>query len=53
MEEKVGSLEVGKKGDVTIFDVPNYLTLSYQYGMNHVDTVVKEGKTLVRGGSLA
>ncbi|MBB6448604.1 imidazolonepropionase [Geomicrobium halophilum] len=50
--DKVGSLEPGKKGDVTIFDVPNHLTLSYQYGMNHVDTVIKEGQVLVTGGQL-
>ena len=47
-----GSLEVGKKADITIFDVPNYLTLSYQYGMNHVDTVIKGGVPLVVGGHL-
>src|SRR5699024_10690448 len=49
---EVGSLEKGKKGDVTIWNVPNYLTLSYQYGMNHVDSVVKEGKLLVSGTNL-
>ncbi|WP_068675463.1 imidazolonepropionase [Oceanobacillus sp. Castelsardo] len=49
---EVGSLEAGKKADITIFDVPNYLTLSYQYGMNHVDTVIKNGKPLVVGGRL-
>ncbi|WP_212927015.1 imidazolonepropionase [Oceanobacillus sp. J11TS1] len=50
--DKIGSLEAGKKADITIFDVPNYLTLSYQYGMNHVDTVIKSGKQLVAGGQL-
>ncbi|KGX85999.1 imidazolonepropionase [Pontibacillus litoralis] len=50
--DKVGSLEPGKQGDITIFDVPNYLTLSYQYGMNHVDTVVKAGQQVVIGGQL-
>ncbi|SEA37527.1 imidazolonepropionase [Thalassobacillus cyri] len=49
---EIGSLEPGKKGDVTIFNVPNYLVLSYQYGMNHVDTVIKAGKALVLGGQL-
>ncbi|WP_158737415.1 imidazolonepropionase [Alteribacillus sp. YIM 98480] len=49
---EIGSLEPGKKADVTIFDVPNYLTLSYKYGMNHVDTVVKAGIPLVKGGQL-
>ncbi|WP_101842658.1 imidazolonepropionase [Halobacillus sp. Marseille-P3879] len=49
---EAGSLEEGKKGDVTIFDVPNYMVLSYQYGMNHVDTVIKAGKPVVVGGQL-
>jgi len=43
----IGSLEKGKQADITIFDVPNYLTLSYQYGMNHVDTVIKKGIPVV------
>ncbi|MFB5662961.1 imidazolonepropionase [Alteribacillus sp. HJP-4] len=50
--KKAGSLEEGKSGDVTIFDVPNYMVLSYQYGMNHVDTVIKAGKPVVVGGQL-
>ncbi|WP_040978668.1 imidazolonepropionase [Oceanobacillus jeddahense] len=50
--DEAGSLEPGKKADITIFDVPNYLTLSYQYGMNHVDTVIKSGKQLVVEGRL-
>ncbi|MFD1065988.1 imidazolonepropionase [Oceanobacillus locisalsi] len=50
--DEAGSLEAGKKADITIFDVPNYLTLSYQYGMNHVDTVIKSGKQLVVEGQL-
>ena len=50
--DAAGSLEAGKKADITIFDVPNYLSLSYQYGMNHVDTVIKGGVTLVMGGHL-
>ncbi|WP_400246002.1 imidazolonepropionase [Niallia sp. JL1B1071] len=46
--DTIGSLEKGKQADITIFDVPNYLTLSYQYGMNHVDTVIKKGVPVVR-----
>ncbi|SDH28049.1 imidazolonepropionase [Alteribacillus persepolensis] len=49
---KVGSIEPGKKADITIFNVPHYLMLSYQYGMNHVDTVVKNGNVCVEGGHL-
>ncbi len=50
--ESIGSLEVGKQADITIFNVPNYLVLSYQYGMNHVDTVIKAGKPVVEYGQL-
>jgi imidazolonepropionase len=49
---EIGSLEVGKKGDVTIFSVENYMKLQYSYGVNHTDTVVKNGKVVVRGGQL-
>jgi imidazolonepropionase len=48
----IGSLEVGKKGDVTIFNVGNYMKLQYSYGVNHTDTVVKNGQVVVRGGQL-
>ena len=44
---RIGSIEVGKQADFTIFDVKNHLMLSYQYGMNHVHTVVKKGKVVV------
>ncbi len=50
--KEIGSLEVGKKGDVTIFNVPNYMKLQYLYGVNHTDTVVKKGQIVVRGGQL-
>lgn len=50
--DSIGSLEKGKNGDITIFDVPNYLTLSYQYGMNHVDTVIKKGVPVVKDTQL-
>jgi imidazolonepropionase len=49
---EIGSLEVGKKGDVTIFNVNNYMKLQYSYGVNHVDTVVKNGVVVVKGGQL-
>ncbi|MFD2762359.1 imidazolonepropionase [Lentibacillus juripiscarius] len=45
--DTIGSLEVGKQADIAIFDVPNYLMLSYNYGMNHVDGVVKGGELVV------
>ncbi|WP_409175022.1 imidazolonepropionase [Brevibacillus fortis] len=50
---EVGSLEVGKKADVTIYDVPDFMTLQYRYGINHVNTVIKNGTIVVAGGRLA
>ncbi|MHC0035637.1 imidazolonepropionase [Pseudoneobacillus sp. C159] len=47
---QVGSLETGKKADVIIANVSNYMKLQYHFGMNHTDTVIKNGKIVVRGG---
>ncbi|MBY9078019.1 imidazolonepropionase [Paenibacillus sp. HN-1] len=48
----VGSLEAGKKGDVVLFQADNFKQLQYYYGMNLVDTVIKNGEVVVRGGIL-
>jgi len=40
----VGSLEVGKKADIIILDVPNHKFLGYRFGVNLVDKVVKNGR---------
>ncbi|KAA8755762.1 imidazolonepropionase [Priestia megaterium] len=50
--DEVGSIEVGKKGDLVLFDAPNYQTLQYNYAVNLVDTVIKKGKVIVEGGAL-
>lgn len=42
--QEVGSLEVGKKGDLLILDAPSYEHLSYHIGVNIVDKVIKAGK---------
>lgn len=46
-ESEIGSLEVGKKADIAIFEVPNYYFLSYQFGTNLVSKVIKNGKIVV------
>ena len=46
-ENEIGSLEVGKKADIAIFEVPNYYFLSYQFGINLVSKVIKNGKIVV------
>jgi imidazolonepropionase len=49
---QIGSIEVGKKADLVLFDAPNYQTLQYNYAVNLVDTVLKDGKVVVEGGVL-
>jgi len=49
---EIGSIEPGKKADITLFDVPNYMVLQYRYGVNHVHTVIKAGVKVVEGGRL-
>jgi imidazolonepropionase len=44
---EVGSLEVGKKADVVVLDVPNHKFLGYRFGVNLVDKVIKNGRVVV------
>jgi imidazolonepropionase len=48
--DQIGSIEVGKKADLVLFDAPNYQTLQYNFAVNLVDTVIKNGEIVVRGG---
>jgi imidazolonepropionase len=48
--QTIGSLEIGKKADVLIANVPNYMLMQYHFGINHTDTVIKNGKVVVLGG---
>jgi len=41
--DKVGSIEVGKKADILIMDIPSYQFLPYHFGSNNVETVIKNG----------
>lgn len=46
-EKEIGSIEVGKKADFVLFDVPNIDYLIYHFGINHVKDVYKNGKLVV------
>lgn len=46
-EKEIGSVEVGKKADLVIFDAPNVDYLMYHFGINHTNKVYKEGKLVV------
>jgi imidazolonepropionase len=49
--KEIGSLEPGKKADLVMWDAPNYIYLQYNFGVNLVDTVIKHGEVVVKGGS--
>ena len=41
--DKIGSIDVGKRGDLLVLDFPSYRFLPYHIGMNIVNTVIKNG----------
>ncbi len=46
--DRIGSLEVGKQADILILDTPDYRYLAYDFGGNHVQTVMKAGTVIVQ-----
>ncbi|MGQ9582322.1 MAG: imidazolonepropionase [Thermoplasmatota archaeon] len=50
--EELGSLEPGKRADAVVLDAPNHIHIAYRFGANLVDTVLKDGRVVVRGGRL-
>jgi imidazolonepropionase len=46
--EQVGSLELGKKMDLILFDAPNYPSLVYHLGINPIKHVIKNGNVVVQ-----
>jgi imidazolonepropionase len=47
---EIGSLEVGKKADIVIFDAPNHKYFHYHYGINLAEKVFKNGKLVAENG---
>jgi len=47
-ESEIGSIEVGKKADLAIFNSKNLNYLIYHFGANAIDTVIKNGKIVVQ-----
>ncbi len=41
--DQIGSLDVGKKGDLIILEFPSHVYLPYHTGVNCVETVIKSG----------
>lgn len=46
-EKSIGSIEIGKKADITMFNSKNLNYLVYHFGVNSVDKVIKNGKIVV------
>ncbi len=47
-EKEIGSIEVGKKADIVIFNSKSLNYLIYHFGSNAVETVIKNGKIVVQ-----
>jgi imidazolonepropionase len=45
-EHLIGSIEIEKHADVIILDCPSYQHIPYHFGINHVETVIKNGKLI-------
>lgn len=48
----IGSLEVGKQGDLVLWDADDYRMIPYHMGINLVKTVVKRGQVVHRAAGL-
>ncbi len=51
-QNSVGSLELGKKMDLLLCDIPNYAYLGYHIGTNPITHVIKNGKIVVKDGQI-
>ncbi|HSB78208.1 MAG TPA: imidazolonepropionase [Candidatus Methylomirabilis sp.] len=49
-EDCAGSLEIGKQADVLILDAPGHEHLCYHFGVNLVESVIKNGKVVAERG---
>lgn len=49
-ESEVGSLEVGKRADIVVFDAPNHMFFAYHYGVNLAEKVFKNGRLVAEKG---
>lgn len=53
--DRIGSLEVGKQGDVVILEYPSHRFMPYHLGVNIVEKVVKKGRLVfdkIQGGRI-
>ena len=46
----MGNLEAGKQADILLLDAPSHEHLCYHFGVNLVETVIKNGKIVAEHG---
>ncbi len=51
-QDEIGSIEVGKRADISVLDLDDYRKLPYQFGVNHIRHVIKNGNIEVFNGKL-
>lgn len=49
---EIGSIEVGKRADLSVFNAKDYRFLGYRLGANMIDEVLKNGRLVVEAGRL-
>jgi len=45
-EDRIGSIEKEKHADIIIVNTPTHQHIPYHFGVNHVETVIKNGKNI-------
>ncbi len=46
LEHETGSITIGKKADLLIWDIPSYNFIPYHFGSSYLETVIKAGKII-------
>ncbi|WP_232688276.1 imidazolonepropionase [Halobacterium zhouii] len=52
-DDGTGTLVEGSSADLAIVDGPSHVHVPYNFGVNSVDTVLKDGAVVARGGAVA
>ncbi|AVQ33708.1 imidazolonepropionase [Staphylococcus muscae] len=48
MDVDAGTINEGDKANIVLWHAPNHEYIPYHYGINHVDTVIHEGRVVVK-----
>jgi len=46
ISDQVGSIEIGKRADIILYEIPNYRYLAYHFGTNLAAKIIKNGTIL-------